>query len=291
MVRVYLDTMGGDHPEENLKAIDFFKENTEKENTEKDQTEVEKTGNLNKKYDDLEIIPVSGKDGLDSIEKAYISLKNDESPSALVSMGDTKSLVIGAMNHIGMTNGIVRPPFCPVISTFDGNPVGICDSGAIINPAPEYLLQYAKLGSEYMRSVYDIENPRVGLLNIGTEEDKGDKLHREAYELLKACTDINFEGNMESREFLSGKFDLVVCDGFSGNVMLKAIEGVGEGLLRRIYKYLPKEELQFMNYHNYGGSALLGVKKPVIKVHGSSDALAVWVAIGQAYKYAKALNY
>ena len=269
-MKIILDMMGGDRPEENRKALEQLKEEASLE-----------TGG---KLDDAEIIPAFGETAEESMEKAFALLSESDN-SALVSMGETRNLVIGAMNHIGVEDGIQRPVFCPVLPTFTGGIVGICDSGAIINTNPEMLVQYALLGSEYIKKTYGIESPRVGLLNIGTEPDKGDSLHREAYRLLSLCEGINFRGNMEARDFLSGDYDLAVSDGFSGNIMLKSIEGVAEGLIRRLYRYIPSDEINFMNYHNYGGSALLGAKKLIIKAHGSSDSRAIQVAIRQAAGY------
>ena len=176
----------------------------------------------------------------------------------------------------------------------------VCDSGANVDITPEMLVHQAILGTAYLRNVYNVKDPRVALLNIGVESEKGDDLRKTAYPMLEACEGINFVGNMESRDLLSGKYDLVVCDGFSGNVLVKSTEGTALELLKKlkkdsysktIYKLgallmkkMFMEEKEFMNYHNYGGSVLLGCEKTVVKGHGSSDGRAVKICIDQAYR-------
>ena len=182
----------------------------------------------------------------------------------------------------------------------NGGVVGICDSGANVECKPEYLRQFAVMGSYYMESVYGIKAPRIALLNVGTEAGKGDTLHKEAFDLISQTENINFVGNMESRDLMSGKYDLVVCDGFSGNVLVKTTEGTALELLKKLkkdiyssakYKFgaffmrkMFAEEKEFMNYQNYGGSVMLGTAKTVVKGHGSSNETAVMKCIEQAYK-------
>ncbi len=233
-----------------------------------------------------------------SMVKAVRALREDKTADGLISVGPTGVLIAAATLRIGRIEGVRRPAFCPVLPTMNGGIVGICDSGANVECTPEMLLQFAVMGSEYLKAAFGIASPRVALLNVGTEEEKGDDLHREAYRLLKGAPAVNFTGNMESRDLLSGKYDLVVCDGFSGNVLVKATEGTALELLKKIKKdiysrnlykvgaFLMKkmfdEEKRFMNYQNYGGSVLLGTEKIVIKGHGSSDATAVEKCVEQA---------
>lgn len=233
-----------------------------------------------------------------SMIKAIRLLREDETADGLISVGPTGVLIAAATLRIGRVEGIRRPAFCPILPTMNGGIVGICDSGANVECTPEMLLQFAVMGSEYLKAAFHIPSPRVALLNVGTEEEKGDDLHREAYKLLKANGDINFQGNMESRDLLSGNYDLVVCDGFSGNVLVKATEGTAVELMKKIKKdifskllykigalFMKKmfeEEKRFMNYQNYGGSVLLGTEKIIIKGHGSSNATAVYKCIEQA---------
>ncbi|MBQ0126127.1 MAG: phosphate acyltransferase PlsX [Clostridiales bacterium] len=226
-------------------------------------------------------------------------LRDDDSVSGIVSTGSTGALVSAALLKVGRLRGVIRPAFCPVLPTMNGSVVGICDTGANLDITPEHLRQYAIMGGLYLESVYGIKNPRVAMLNVGVEEEKGDELRKNAYSLLKNDPDINFVGNMESRDLLSGKYDLIVCDGFSGNVLVKTTEGTSLELLKKIkhdiysktlYKLgaalmskMFKEEKEFMNYQNYGGSPLVGTLKTVIKGHGSSNGVAVAKCIEQAY--------
>lgn len=235
-----------------------------------------------------------------SMMRAVRLLREDDTVSGLVSTGSTGALVAAAVLRIGRLRGVWRPAFCPILPTMNGGIVGITDSGANAECKSEALLQYAVMGSRYLTSVYGIENPRVALLNVGTEAEKGDTLRQEAYKLLAAEKTIRFVGNMESRDLLSGAYDLVVADGFSGNVLVKATEGTALELLKKLkkdiyssakYKFgaffmrkMFADEKEFMNYQNYGGSVMLGAAKTVVKGHGSSNADAVAVCIGQAYK-------
>lgn len=235
-----------------------------------------------------------------SMIKAIAMLRREPDIAGVVSTGATGALIAAATLRIGRIRGIRRPAFCPVLPTMDGGIVGICDSGANVDITPEMLLHQAILGSAYLKHVYGVDDPRVAMLNIGVESEKGDDLRKTAYPMLKACESINFVGNMESRDLLSGRYDLVVCDGFSGNVLVKTTEGTALELLKKLKKDIYSktvyklgallmkkmfmEEKEFMNYHNYGGSVLLGCEKTIVKGHGSSDAKAVSICIDQAYK-------
>lgn len=238
-----------------------------------------------------------------SMIRAVKDLRENDEIKALVSCGATGILVGASILRIGRLEGVRRPAFCPVLPTMNGGIVGVCDSGANIDASAEQLKQNAIMGSAYLSRAYGIEKPRVALLNVGTEEEKGDDIRREAYKLLKEEKFVNFVGNMESRDLLSGKYDLVVCDGFSGNVLIKSTEGACLEMLKRLKKDIMssfwnkigalfmlktfKKEKAFMDYRNYGGSVLLGLEKIVVKGHGSSNAVAVRKCIGQAYKTAQ----
>lgn len=235
-----------------------------------------------------------------SMMSAIKTLREEETADALVSVGATGVLVAAATLRIGRISGIRRPAFCPILPTMTGGVVGICDSGANVECTPEMLCQFALMGGEYLKCAFGISSPRVALLNVGTESEKGDDLRREAFALLSKKEEINFVGNMESRDLLSGKYDLIVCDGFSGNVLVKTTEGTALELLKKIKKDIGKkliykigalfmyrmfmEEKNFMNYQNYGGSVLLGTEKVIVKGHGSSDASAIVKCIEQAHK-------
>ncbi len=235
-----------------------------------------------------------------SMVKAVRLLRDDDSVNGMVSIGSTGALVAAALTRVGRLEGVIRPAFCPILPTMDGGLVGICDSGANVEVTADHLRQFAIMASLYMQNVYGIDNPRVALLNVGTEAGKGDTIRQQAYELLQQTENINFVGNMESRDLLSGKYDVVVCDGFSGNVLVKTTEGTALELLKKLKKEIFKKTIyklgaalmkgmftgfkSFMDYQNYGGSVLLGTSKVVVKGHGSSKAVAVQKSIEQAYR-------
>lgn len=235
-----------------------------------------------------------------SMIKAVRLLRDRDDINALVSTGSTGALVAAALTRVGRVKGVIRPAFCPILPTMDGGLVGICDSGANVEVTPEHLRQFAIMASLYMQQVYGVAKPRVALLNVGKEAEKGDEIRQKAYILLQETPEIHFVGNMESRDLLSGQYDVVVCDGFSGNVLVKTTEGTALELLKKLKKDIYSrglyklgallmkkmfaDEKEFMNYQNYGGSVLLGTSKTVVKGHGSSKAVAVAKCIGQAYR-------
>ena len=235
-----------------------------------------------------------------SMAKAFELLRTDEEARAMVSIGSTGALLAGTVLRVGRIKGVKRPAFCPILPTVvPGKIVAICDSGANVDCDPVYLQQFAIMGSLYLQKAFGVENPKVALLNIGVEEEKGDALRKETYQLLKNTPSVNFVGNMESRDLLTGEFDLVVCDGFAGNVLLKSTEGACMELMRLLKKgmmsslktkigaLLIKKKMyeikDLMDYNNYGGAVLIGAAKTVVKGHGSSNEMAVYVAIKQAY--------
>lgn len=238
-----------------------------------------------------------------SMVRAYEILKTDPEAVAMVSLGSTGALLAGAVLRIGRIKGVKRPAFCPILPTMQGGLVGICDSGANVDCDSVYLQQFALMGSLYMKKAYGVENPRVALLNIGVEEEKGDALRKETYGLLNSTEQINFVGNMEARELLHGDVDLVVCDGFSGNVLLKSTEGACLEMMKMLKKtfmssfsaklgaLLLKKKIyeikDTMDYNNYGGAVLLGANKTIVKGHGSSKTEAVFQCIKQAYNMEK----
>jgi glycerol-3-phosphate acyltransferase PlsX len=193
-------------------------------------------------------------------------------------------------------SGIMRPALSPLLPTISGGQVALIDCGANVDSKPEWLAQFALMGSVYMHSVLNIASPRVALLNNGTEAHKGDLLVRAAYELLGKMP-LNFVGNIEAREILSGGVDVVVCDGFVGNVALKSIEGTAKmmtSLLKEtimkskrtkiaglLLKSALKDFRSRMDYTEHGGAPLLGVNKCVIKAHGASNSNALYHAIRQ----------
>lgn len=320
MVKIIVDCFGGDHsPEANIDgALWALREINDLEIILTGDEETLKAALTGKEYDSarLSIVHAPEVIGVDekptdairhkkesSLVKGMIMLRDQEEIDGFVSGGSSGALVACALTRIGRLKGVFRPAFCPVLPTMTGGVVGICDSGANVDIKADMLQQFAMMGSVYMEKVYGIENPRVGLLNIGVEEEKGDALRKEAYELLKETKGINFVGNMESRDLLSGKYDLVVCDGFSGNVLVKTTEGTAIELLKKLKKDIMSklkykigglfmkqmfmDEKAFMDYQNYGGSVLLGARKVIVKGHGSSKAVAYYKCIEQAYKMKK----
>ena len=221
---------------------------------------------------------------------------------AFISAGSTGALLSGATLIVKRVKGIRRAAMGPLMPNKAGGKTMLLDCGANAECTPEFLLQFGLIGSLYMKKNLGLENPRVGLLNIGTEESKGTPLQKEAYGLLSDAADrglINFIGNIEGRDALMGEVDVVVCDGFSGNVMLKTIEGtayfMGSLMKHKIFKrnifsmlgYLfckkgVKEVFGMMDYREIGGTQFLGIRKPVIKVHGASDERAFRNAVKQA---------
>lgn len=224
---------------------------------------------------------------------------------AFVSAGSTGALLAGATLLVKRIRGIRRAAMGPVIPTAGGKAI-LCDCGANAECTPEYLLQFAYLGSYYGKKACGMKDPRVALLNIGAEEEKGDTLRHEAYALLKEAGDagrINFIGNIEANDAMLGGADVIVADGFTGNIMLKSVEGVGKFLLKELKSMflsstktklaagLVKGDLadmkKLMDPSEIGGTAFLGISKPVIKAHGSSDARAICNAILRAKEYAE----
>ena len=231
-------------------------------------------------------------------------VKNGEA-DGFVSAGSTGALLAGATLVVKRIRGLRRAALAPTIPTAAGRAV-LLDCGANAECTVEYLLQFAYLGSYYASKVLGVEKPRVGLLNIGAEEEKGDALRRETYAKLKEAHgrgDLNFTGNVEAKEALLGQCDVIVADGFSGNVMLKTVEGAGKlmsgmlkGMLMKnagtkaaalLLKGGLKEFKKTLDPNEVGGTALLGISKPVVKAHGSSNDVAFCNAVRQAVEVAR----
>ena len=225
----------------------------------------------------------------------------DGQGDAFISAGSTGALLTGATLLVKRVKGIRRAAMGPAMPNKAGGKTVILDCGANAECTPEFLLQFGLVGSLYAKKYLGIENPRVGLLNIGTEDSKGTPLQKEAYVLLKDAGErgiLNFTGNVEARDVPLGAVDVVVCDGFAGNVLLKSIEGTASfmgSLVSRMFKKNLITKLgalccnsgiknlkKMLDYREIGGTQFLGIRKPVIKAHGSSDALAFRNAVKQA---------
>lgn len=241
----------------------------------------------------------------DSSMTVGLTMLRDGEGDAFISAGSTGALFSGATLLVKRIRGLRRAALAPVIPTYTGNAV-LIDSGANADCTSEYLLQFAYLGSFYASRVMGLEKPRVALLNIGAEKEKGDALRLETYERLMEAHergDINFIGNIESKEAVLGGCDVIVADGFSGNVLLKTIEGTAKFMsnnLKKLFKtnlktklaylLLKKEFVEFrrlLDPNRVGGTPILGITKPVLKAHGSANAEAFCNAVGQAVKEAK----
>ncbi len=222
---------------------------------------------------------------------------------AFVSAGNSGALCVGGTLITKRIKGVKRPGFAPIMPHFGGGCFMLIDAGANLEARPEMLLQYALMGSAYMKNVMKVDNPRVGLANVGTEKHKGLELQHKAYELLEDA-DINFIGNVEGRDLPYGCCDVVVCDGFIGNVILKTYEGTAKAIMGKIKTLFSKsaksklaaalvmndlkEMVKEFDYHEYGGAPIMGTAKPVFKAHGSSKAKTVKNAIRLTKEYVEA---
>ncbi len=241
-----------------------------------------------------------------SLVVALDILKNDESVCGLVSAGSTGAVLTGGFLKIGRMKGVSRPALGPILPTVNGKQVMLIDCGANMDSKPINLCHFALMGSSYMKGVYGIEKPRVALLNVGVEDKKGNDLVKAAFPMLKELP-INFVGNMEARDALSGDFDVIVADGFAGNILLKSTEGAIKAVTSILKPEIKKSFVSKMGYllmkkpfkvlkdtldhESYGGSPFLGCKKIIIKSHGSSHAHSIYMSIGQVLALAESNVY
>ncbi|MCI8402287.1 MAG: phosphate acyltransferase PlsX [Lachnospiraceae bacterium] len=226
----------------------------------------------------------------DSSIVVALQLVKDKRADAFVSAGSTGAVLVGAQMIVGRMRGVRRPPLGVFIPTTKGVSL-LVDNGANVDARPEHLLQFARLGSVYYENAMGVKSPRVAIVNIGVEEEKGNALVKAAYPLLKECPDIHFTGSIEAREIPHGGADVIVCEGFTGNVILKLYEGVGGALISEIKKGMMssvrsklgallvkpalKDTLKRFDASEYGGAPLLGLNGLVVKTHGSSKAKEV----------------
>ena len=234
-----------------------------------------------------------------SIVKCMNLVKSGEC-DAMVSAGSTGAVLVGGQVIVGRIRGVERPPLAPIIPNVKGVSL-LLDCGANVDARPSQLLQFAKMGNIYMESVLGVKNPKVGLVNIGVEEEKGNALTKETYPLLRSCPEINFVGNVEARDIPMGVADVLVCEAFAGNIVLKMLEGVSDALIGKIkagmmsslkskigallVKPALKQTLKSFSTEEYGGAPLLGLNGLVVKTHGSSKSVEIKNSILQCIAF------
>ena len=229
-----------------------------------------------------------------------LNLVKDGTCDAFVSAGSSGAVLVGGQLIVGRIRGIERPPLAPLIPTEKGCSL-LIDCGANVDARPSHLVQFAKMGSVYMENVIGVDKPRVAIVNIGAEEEKGNALVKETFPLLKNCPEINFIGSIEARDIPSGYADVIVCEAFAGNIILKLYEGVAATLLKKVkasmmtslrskigallVKPALKSTLKSFNLEAYGGAPLLGLNGLVVKTHGSSKSIEIKNSILQCVTF------
>ena len=284
----------------NAKVKEFYGKNSISEVSEK-----LKIYNTTETIEMCDIPTQAIKNKKDSSMVVGFNLLKEGKGDVFISAGNSGALLTGATLLVGRIRGIDRPALAGILPSYKSR-LMLIDCGSNTNCKPINLLQFAQMATIYNRTTYGIENPTVGLLNIGTEETKGNELVKESYKLLKEKGEelnINFVGNVEGRDAFSGKLDILVADGYTGNVFLKTVEGVGKLVKRTLTESLKKNIFtklgalsalpsinafkKEMDYKEYGGALFLGVKKPVVKAHGSSDEKLFEYTIKQAEQFVK----
>ena len=315
-IKVAVDAMGGDNaPQEIVKgAVEAVNESSKVKVYlvgMKEAVERELAGHTYPK-EQIEVVPASEiietaeppvmairKKKDSSLVKA-LNLVKDGTCDAYVSAGSTGATLVGGQVIVGRIKGVERPPLAPLIPTATGCSL-LIDCGANVDARPSHLVQFAKMGSVYMEHVMGIKNPKVGIVNIGAEEEKGNALVKETFPLLKNCPDINFIGSVEARDIPAGAADVVVCEAFTGNVILKTYEGVGSTLISKVkegmmtslrskigallVKPALKQTLKAFDLEQYGGAPMLGLKGLVVKTHGSSKSIEIKNSILQCITF------
>ncbi len=316
MIKVAVDAMGGDYAPSQMVAGAIAAANLRKDIQvvlvgRKEDVEKELSGK-DYPHDRIQIAHASEVIATEEPPVNAIRKKKDSSlvvgmnlvkkgeADAFVSAGSSGAVLVGGQVIVGRIKGVERPPLAPLIPTEKGVSL-LIDCGANVDARPSHLVQFARMGSIYMEHVMGVKNPRVAIVNIGAEEEKGNALVKETFPLLKACTDINFTGSIEAREIPHGGADVIVCEAFVGNVILKLYEGVGATLISKVkagmmtslkskigallVKPALKETLKSFDASQYGGAPLLGLKGLVVKTHGNSKANEVCNSIIQCVTF------
>lgn len=315
-VKVSVDAMGGDNaPQEIVKGA--VKAVNEINNLEVILVGKEELVNAElQKYeyskDKLKVVNATEVIGFNEAPAVAVKSKRDSSivvgmkmvrtgeADAFVSAGSTGAILVGGLAYIGRIKGIERTPLATLIPTEKGASL-LIDCGANVDARSSHLVQFAKMGSLYMENLCNIKNPKVGIVNIGTEEEKGNALVKETFPLLKECKSINFVGSCEARDIPKGDFDVIVCEGFVGNVILKLYEGLAKTLVKKIKaglmsttiskigallsKKAIKNTMKSFDVSEYGGAPLLGLKGLAVKTHGSSTHIEIYNSIKQCVTF------
>lgn len=316
MIRIAVDAMGGDYaPEEMIAgAVDAVKENQEIAVLLVGQENKVKEKLSGYTYDKGRIQVVNATEVISTEEPPVNAIRKKKDSSivvgmnlvkkreadAFVSAGSSGAILVGGQVIVGRIKGVERPPLAPLIPTETGVSL-LIDCGANVDARPSHLVQFARMGSIYMEHVMKVNHPRVAIVNIGAEEEKGNALVKETFPLLKACGDINFIGSIEAREIPHGAADVIVCEAFVGNVILKLYEGVGATLISKVksgmmtslrsklgallVKPALKDTLKSFDASRYGGAPLLGLNGLVVKTHGNSKANEVKNSIIQCLTF------
>lgn len=317
-VVIALDAMGGDYaPEQTVKGAveavnssdeirvilvgkqDMIAKELEKYKYAKEDIEVVHASEI---IDMGDVPTIAIKDKKDSSLVVAMRLVREGKADALVSAGSTGAVLVGGQLVVGRLKGIKRPPLAPFIPTTKGFSL-LIDCGANVDARPEHLVQFAQMGSIYYENVMGKKNPTVALLNIGTEEEKGNQLVKDTKPLMKECKNINYIGSVEARELVSGAADVIVCEAFVGNVVLKFFEGLAltlfgslkEGLMSstrtKLGALLVKPALKGLKNQfdtsSQGGAPLLGLKGLVVKAHGNSSSKEIEIALKQCISFKK----
>ena len=315
-INVAVDAMGGDNaPVEIIKgAIEAVNESSQVKVFLTGQEEIIKKELAGYTYNAEQIEVVNASEVIGTAEAPVMAIRKKKDSSIVralnlvkngtcdgyVSAGSTGATLVGGQLIVGRIKGVERPPLAPLIPTEKGCAL-LIDCGANVDARPSHLVQFAKMGSVYMESVMGVKNPKVGIVNIGAEEEKGNALVKETFPLLKNCPDINFIGSVEARDIPAGAADVVVCEAFVGNVILKMYEGVGATLIKKVkegmmvslrsrigallVKPALKNTLKAFDLEQYGGAPMLGLKGLVVKTHGSSKSVEIKNSILQCITF------
>lgn len=316
MIKVAVDAMGGDHaPAEVVKgAIDAVMLRQDIKVYLVGQQDVVKEELAKHSYQGTQIEVIHAEEVIETAEPPVMAIRRKKQSSivvgmnmvkegkadAFVSAGSSGAILVGGQVIVGRIKGVERPPLAPLIPTEKGVSL-LIDCGANVDARASHLVQFAKMGSIYMEYVVGVKNPKVAIVNIGAEEEKGNALVKETFPLLKNCPDINFVGSIEARDIPHGEADVIVCEAFVGNVILKLYEGVGATLISMVkqgmmatlrskiggllVKPALKQTLKKFDASEYGGAPLLGLNGLVVKTHGSSKAQEITTSIIQCVTF------